>query len=130
MSHFMLAVHSSPDAPSRPDPTPEQQQAWFDGIVALETDMQDTGTWVFSGAMTDASDARVVQDGLDATVVSDGPFAESKEHLAGFYVIEAADMDEALQWARRVTACVGRPIEVRPFMATGAVADHVPPGME
>lgn len=129
MSHFMLAVHSSPDAPTQPDPTPEQQQAWFERIVALETELQESGAWVFSGAMTDPDRASVVRTGDDAPIVSDGPFAESKEHLAGFYVIEVDDLDEAMAWAARVTACVGRPIEVRPFAATGAVADNAPPGM-
>ena len=58
--------------------------------------------------------------------MTDGPFVESKEHIAGFYVIEADDLDAALAWADKVTSCIGAPIEVRPFTATGKVADHMP----
>ena len=50
-------------------------------------------------------------------LTTDGPFAESKEHLGGFYIIEAADLDAALGWASKVTACINVPIEVRPFAA-------------
>jgi hypothetical protein len=54
-----------------------------------------------------------VSDG--EVVTTDGPFAESKEHLAGFYIIEAEDLDAALGWASKVTAAINAPIEVRPF---------------
>ena len=59
-------------------------------------------------------------------MLTDGPYVESKEHVAGFYLIEADDLDDALRWAGRVTACVGRPIEVRPFVATGRARDNMP----
>jgi len=62
---------------------------------------------------TSATTVRV-RDG--ETLTSDGPFAETKEHLGGFYIIEAADLDAALAWASKVTDAIDTPIEVRPFM--------------
>lgn len=121
MPHYMLAVHSTPDAPPGPDPSPEQMQRWFAEIQQLEAEMEEAGAWVFSGKLTDPGSATVVRsDGVE-TMLTDGPFAESKEHVAGFYLIEADDLDGALDWAARVTACIGMPIEVRPFEATGRV---------
>ncbi|MBW3657855.1 MAG: hypothetical protein KY457_04395 [Actinobacteria bacterium] len=81
----------------------------------LEADMQSSGTWMFSGRLSGPDTATVVTSTDARPVVTDGPFVESKEHLAGFYVIAADDRDEAVDWARRVTACVHAPIEVRPF---------------
>ncbi|MCP4246618.1 MAG: hypothetical protein GY778_06180, partial [bacterium] len=59
-------------------------------------------------------------------VMTDGPFAESKEHIAGFYRINADDLDAALAWAAKVADATRHPIEVRPFRATGKVADQMP----
>ncbi|MBW3619865.1 MAG: hypothetical protein KY461_06435 [Actinobacteria bacterium] len=81
----------------------------------LEADLQAAGAWMFSGRLAGPDTATVVTATDGGPVVTDGPFAESKEHLAGFYVIAADDRDEAVAWARRVVACVHAPIEVRPF---------------
>jgi len=59
-------------------------------------------------------------------VMTDGPFAEAKEHIGGFYIINADDLDAALDWAGKVADATNHPIEVRPFRATGRVADHAP----
>lgn len=133
MPHYLLAAHSTsrpPDTTEQPQepPSPEQQRAWFAAVQELEATMEEAGAWVFSGALSDPGSATVVRDRDGDPVLTDGPFAESKEHLAGFYVIEAADLDEALDWGRRVTACVGAPIEVRPFTATGRLQS--PPGLD
>ena len=124
MPTYLLAVHTSsdpaPDGAGRP-PTPEQMQDRMAAMVALEDDLVDAGAWVFSGGLTDAGSATVVRHDGGTTSMVDGPYLESKEHLAGFYVIDARDLDEALGWAERVTRCVGRPIEVRPFAATGRI---------
>ncbi|WP_324277780.1 YciI family protein [Blastococcus brunescens] len=84
----------------------------------LEADMRARGSWLFSGRLTSADTATVVRQVDGRRVVSDGPFIESKEHLGGFYVIDAADLDEALGWADRTVAAIGMPIEVWPFVAT------------
>lgn len=129
MPHYMLSVHATgadaadtADTGTRqPEPSAEQMEAWFADVQQLEADMEKAGVWVFSGKLSDPGSATVVQgDGVE-TILTDGPFAESKEHVAGFYLIEADDLDDALTWAGRVTACIGMPIEVRPFEATGRV---------
>ena len=58
-------------------------------------------------------------------LTTDGPFAESKEHIGGFYVIEAADVDAALAWASKISGAIDQPIEVRPFAAVGELAPYV-----
>jgi hypothetical protein len=71
--------------------------------------------WVFSGGLHDASTATVVQQKGDQTLVTDGPYVEGKEHLGGFTIVRAADLDAALEWARRTARIIPLPIEVRPF---------------
>lgn len=121
MPQYLLSVHSIPDPPPRPQPTPEQLQQSMTAIQQLEEELEQAGAWVFSGRLTDPGSATVVRSDQGDALVTDGPFAESKEHIAGFYVIAAADLDDALHWAGRVSDCIGMPIEVRPFAATGHV---------
>ncbi len=114
MTQYLLSLHSSEcDAP--PAMSPEDMQASMAKIQALEAEMKATDTWVFSAKLTAASSATVVRPGDGKAVMTDGPFVESKEHLGGFYIIEAADLDQALGWATKVTECIGMPIEVRPL---------------
>jgi hypothetical protein len=80
--------------------------------------MKASGTWVFSGRLHDADTATVVRPAGADVLTTDGPFVEAKEHLAGFYIIEAADLDAALAWAARVTHAIAAPVEVRPFSDT------------
>ena len=68
----------------------------------------------------------VVRPGENGPMLTDGPFVESKEHLAGFYIINATDLDAALEWAKKVTDCIGNVIEVRPFGGTGKAVDNMP----
>ena len=112
---FLLSVHVGPGASSRPAPTDEELQRSWRQMQELEAELQSSGAWMFSGRLGGPDTATVVTATDDRPIVTDGPFAESKEHLAGFYVIAADDRDEALEWGRRVTACVHEPIEVRPF---------------
>jgi hypothetical protein len=82
----------------------------------IETEMKATGTWFFSGRLHDPGTATVVRVSGGEVVTTDGPFVESKERIAGFYIIEAPDLDAALGWASKVTECISAPIEVWPFM--------------
>lgn len=132
MAHYLLSTFSS-DAPdtapaetSEP-PSQEHMQEMMAGIVALEADMDASGSFVFGGALHGTDAATVVKQADAAVLITDGPFVEAKEHVAGFYIIAADDLDEAMEWAGKVSACVGAPIEVRPFAATGRAADHMPP---
>jgi hypothetical protein len=125
MSQYLLSTYAVeggvPGAPA----SPEEMQAFMQRVIALEAEMDETGTFVFGGALHgyDASTVVRVKDG-DA-VMTDGPFAESKEHIAGFYIINADDLDAALVWAKKTADATNHPIEVRPFFATGRVADQV-----
>jgi hypothetical protein len=115
MAEYLLSVHNTtatetaPAAPMGPDE--------FQQLMALEQEMKATGAWLFSGRLTEPDVATVVRMSAGEVLTTDGPFVESKEHLAGFYIIEADDLDAALRWASRTTAIIGAPIEVRPFWA-------------
>ncbi|NRQ38512.1 hypothetical protein HII36_42800 [Nonomuraea sp. NN258] len=87
-------------------------------LGAIEEEMKTSGMWVFSGRLHEADTATVVRTAGGRTVTTDGPFSESKEHLAGFYIVRADDLDAALALAAQVTAAIDTPIEVRPFAAT------------
>ena len=84
-------------------------------VDAFNDKIRANGQWVFGGGLTSPSDATVADNRGGEVVFTDGPFVESKEYLAGFWVIEAPDLDVALGWARRFTEVIGLPVEVRPF---------------
>jgi hypothetical protein len=117
MSRYLLSVHSV-EGEARDPMTEEQMQQFMTQIGALEEEMKSAGAWVFSGRLHEPDTASVVRMSEDEVLTTDGPFAESKEHLGGFYIIEAEDLDAALAWATKTTAIVGSPIEVRPFADT------------
>ncbi len=120
MSQYLLSVHMV-EGEVRGPATPEEMQGFMERVVALEDEMEATGAFVFSGRLTGPDAATVVRAGDGDMLLADGPFAESKEHIGGFYIIDADDDDAALAWARKVVAAIGAPIEVRPFQATGRV---------
>jgi len=95
--------------------------AFMERVAALEAEMEASGAFVFSGALHGPDAATVVGVGDGDLVMTDGPFVEAKEHIAGFYIINADDLDAALAWAGKVVDAISRPIEVRPFRATGRV---------
>ncbi|MEU4497532.1 YciI family protein [Streptomyces sp. NPDC023998] len=115
MTQYMLSVHSV-EGEARAPMTDEEMRQSYQRIGILETEMKSAGAWAFSGRLHEADTATVVRVSGGEVLTTDGPFAESKEHLGGFYIIEAEDLDAALAWASKVTAAVGAPIEVRPFM--------------
>ena len=131
MSQYLLSVHAPSEAradahAAQEPPSPEQMQAMMQKIFDLEAEMEEQGAFLFGGRLHGVDAATVVQGGDGDHVLTDGPYAEAKEHIAGFYILEADDLDAALDWARKVTDAVGAPIEVRPFAATGKAADHMP----
>ena len=115
MPHYMLSVHSVAGEIREPM-TDEQMQQSLKQLGALEQDMKSAGAWVFSGRLHEPDTATVVRMAGGEVLTTDGPFAESKEHLGGFYIIEAEDLDAALGWASKVTAAITKPIEVWPFL--------------
>ena len=128
MSQYMLSTFIVEGAASGAPGTPEEMQAFMARVIALEAEMDASGTFVFGGALHGTDAATVVRINDGDVVTTDGPFVEAKEHIAGFYLINAEDLDEALAWASKVADAIQHPIEVRPFRATGRVADQVMPG--
>lgn len=116
MARYLLSVHSREGAVREPMTDEEMRQSHAQ-LGRIEREMQAAGAWVFSGRLHAPDTATVVRMAGDDVLTTDGPFAESKDHLGGFYIIEAADLDAALGWATKVTACIRVPIEVRPFAA-------------
>jgi hypothetical protein len=117
MPRYLLSVHVVEGAARAPMTDEQMQQSW-QAIQALEADMKSAGAWVFSGRLHDADTASVVRVSDGEILTTDGPFVEAKEHLGGFYIIEAADLDAALGWATKVTRTISAPIEVWPFADT------------
>jgi hypothetical protein len=114
MGQYLLSVHSV--AGEVRDPmTDEEMQQSYKQVQALNEELKSAGAWVFGGRLHEPDTATVVRLSDGEVVTTDGPFAESKEHLGGFYIIEAADLDAALAWASKATAAIRMPIEVRPF---------------
>jgi len=130
MSQYLLSAHAGQGQDHREPMAPEIMQEFMGRVVALEAEMEASGAFAFSGRLADADAATVVRSNEGDIVMTDGPFVEAKEHIAGFYIIEADDLDAALAWASKVVDAIGAPIEVRPFVATGKVADqmHEMPG--
>ncbi|MFB4280758.1 MULTISPECIES: YciI family protein [unclassified Nonomuraea] len=116
MPHYMLSVHSV-EGQVREPMSEEEMRRSHERLGSIEQEMKSSGTWVFSGRLHDADTATVVRAAGGQIVTTDGPFAESKERLGGFYLIQAADLDAALALAAKVTAAIDTPIEVRPFAA-------------
>jgi hypothetical protein len=114
MTHYLLSVHSV-EGEAREPMTDEEMQQSHKQLGILEQEMKSAGAWVFSGRLHEPDTATVVRLSGGEVVTTDGPFVESKEHLGGFYIIEAGDLDAALAWASRVTEAIKIPIEVRPF---------------
>jgi hypothetical protein len=114
MAHYLLSVHSV-EGEIREPMTDEETAQSHKQLGILEQELKSAGAWVGSGRLHDPATATVVRMADGEVVTTDGPFVESKEHLGGFYIIQAEDLDAALGWASRVTEAIRVPIEVRPF---------------
>jgi hypothetical protein len=114
MARYLLSVHTV-EGEAREPMTGEEMRQSHEQLRVLEGEMQASGAWVFSGRLHEPDTATVVRLSDGGVVTTDGPFVESREHLGGFYIIQAADLDAALAWASKVTAAIRTPIEVRPF---------------
>ena len=114
MTQYMLTVHMVEGAPT---PSDEQMQKSYRQVDAVNAEMMEKKVWVFAGGLHEARTATVVRADGDDIQTTDGPFAEGKEHVGGFWVIEAADLDEALDWAAKASRACMEAVEVRPFQA-------------
>ena len=114
MKQYLLAVYSDEAAiPSMPQ---EQMQASFKAVDEFNRELQSSGSWVFAGGLHPVADTTVVRAQGGKVVITDGPFAETKEQIGGFWVIQATDLDAALELAAKGSEACGWPVEVRPFL--------------
>ncbi len=112
MTEYLLSVWGSSDDVR---PSEEEIQAAYADVDRFNAKLRESGKWVFAGGLHEPSSATVV-DGTGAEIVTtDGPYAESKEFLGGFWVIQAADLDEALTLAAEGSKACRNKVEVRPF---------------
>jgi hypothetical protein len=112
MTQYLLALYRDYAAPIAPERT---QQVWA-GVNELGDKMENAGAFVFKGGMQGGPEsATVVRQSGGDFLLTDGPYTETKEHLAGFWIINAADLDAALEWAKLAAAAEQRAIEVRPL---------------
>jgi hypothetical protein len=114
MTQYMLSVHH---VEGEPMPSMDEMQPIFEAVDRFNEKLQAEGAWVFAGGLEPVETSTTVDNTGDAPIVTDGPFAESKEWLGGFWVIEAPDLDAALKWASEGSkACAGK-VQVRPFQS-------------
>ena len=111
MTQYLLSIYQ----PDGPPPPPEQLSRVAADLHVLNEELKAAGSWVFTGGLHDPATATVVRRGGADVLMTDGPYLEGKEHIGGFWVITATDLDEALRWAAGATLAIGLPIEVRPF---------------
>ena len=122
MTQYLMAVHG----PEEQYDTPlEDMQASFEAVGKFNEKIMASGQWVFGGGLERPSSASVVDNTTGKNVVTDGPYLEGKEHIGGFWVIKAADLDEALRWASEGSAACQAPVEVRPFQDDAEVEAQV-----
>ncbi|RFU19644.1 YciI family protein [Geodermatophilus marinus] len=100
-------------------PPPEELEPIMREVRAVSDDMRAAGSWVFAAALHPPEASTLLQPSGDDVLVVDGPYAEGKEFIGGFTVVEAEDLDAALEWGRRYARATGLPIEVRPVADRG-----------
>jgi hypothetical protein len=111
MTHYLLSMHYGEETPSDEELEPVMKQ-----VELFNQELRDGGAWVFTAGLEPASTATVVRLEGGEAVTTDGPYLETKEHLGGFWVIQADDLDAALEWGAKAAAALngGLAIEVRP----------------
>ncbi len=111
MPHYLLSVYQ----PDGPIPAPEVLAKISADLEVLHTELQAAGAWVFADGLFPPSTATVLRYSAGDLLTTDGPFAEGKEHLGGLNIIQAPDLDAALEWGGKLARATTLPIEVRPF---------------
>ena len=112
MKQYLLSVHMVEGAPVPPE---AEIQRMYKAVDAFNREIMESGEWVFAGGLLPPDTATVVRAQGGKVVTTDGPFAESKEQIGGFWVVKAADLDAALEIAGRGSEACGGAVEVRPF---------------
>jgi hypothetical protein len=112
MKQYLLSIYQ----PDGDPPPPEILEAIMRDVNAVDAELRNAGAWVFTGGLHPPDTATVLRAGDADVLVTDGPFAEGKEHIGGFWIIRAPDLDAALSWARKATVACRLPVEVRPMV--------------
>ena len=112
MTQYLVAIHHPDDY----DPSFAEYEAVDRDIDTLNDEMKAAGVRIFVGGLRPASSAKSLRAQPNGKVlITDGPYLETKEHVGGFWVLEAADLNEALVWGRKAAVACRAPVEVRPF---------------
>jgi hypothetical protein len=113
VTQYLLSVHGVEDTPR---PAPEEMTTAYAAVGEFNAELRAAGAWVFAGGLEPPGTAAVVRASPKGdVVVTDGPFAEGKEHVGGVWVIEARDLNAALAWSAKASVACRLPVEVRPF---------------
>jgi hypothetical protein len=112
MNQYMLGVHH---VDGEPMPGPEAIKKIFAAVDALNQEMKAKNVMIYACGLHAPSSATVVREKGSEVLLTDGPFIEAKEHLGGFWIIKAPDLDAALVWAKKATVACTSPVEVRPI---------------
>ncbi len=115
MKHYLLSVYQ----PDGDPPPPQVLDKVMANLEAWNRELRAAGAWVFTAGLHPASTATVVRLRDGEVLITDGPFVEGKEHIGGFTIIQAPDLDAALDWGRKLTDATTLPIEVRPVHGQG-----------
>jgi hypothetical protein len=115
MKQYLLTIYQ----PDGPPPAHDFLDKVMRDVAVVRKEMQDSGAWVFSGGLFPATTATVVRAKAGDILMTDGPYVEGKEHVGGFTIVKAADLDVALEWAGKLARATTLPIEVRPFQDEG-----------
>jgi hypothetical protein len=119
MKQYLLSVYQPDGGP----PPPEIIEPVLRDLAVWNRELREAGAWVFTGGLHEASTATVVRAKDGDPLVTDGPYVEGKEHIGGFTVISAPDLDAALEWGTKLSRATTLPIEVRPMTAGHGCAD-------
>ena len=110
MKQYLLSIYQ----PDGPVPAPAVLEGIMRDVNAVREEMTAAGAWVFTAGLHPPSTATVVRLKDREVLTTDGPYIEGKEHLGGFTIIRAPDLDSALEWGRKLARATTLPIEVRP----------------
>jgi hypothetical protein len=122
MKQYLLSIYQ----PDGDPPPPEVLDPIMRDLAAVRQEMKTAGVWVFSGGLHAPSTATVVRLEAGDLLTTDGPYLEGKEHIGGFTVIQAPDLDSALEWGGKFARAITLPIEVRPLADQADGCDRPP----
>ncbi|MFE3454035.1 YciI family protein [Nonomuraea sp. NPDC059194] len=112
MKQYLLSIYQPDGEP----PAPDTLAAIMRDVEEWDRELKAAGAWVFTGRLHPAGTATVVRPKDGEPLLTDGPYTEGKEHVGGFVVIQAPDLDAALDWGRKASLATTLPIEVRPLV--------------